>query len=323
VDIRGIAIPDLVRGETRFLPPDFLPGAGDERQTGVLFLDEIDRAGPAEQAAAMSILLERRAADRRLPDGWLVVAAGNGVEFSDNTYEFDPSIADRLICIRMAPEIESTLTFGTRTGRLHPVVLAYLRRHSDDLSHGRQRRESGVLVAPSPRGWERVSKLLFVRDQQSCLLDGDSRGGVPLTPWQMQVIAAGILGDAIAGRLLLFMEEVEHSVALSDIIAELDPMRRRTLLPKSDLGAFYLAFGLVHHVRDFDTARRALAIINDLDILADTNPEIPLADLKTMAAETNFEKAMNRLKAFALAQTAEYKEYTEWRGRVTGALRLH
>src|SRR5215813_11804588 len=37
VDVRGISIPDLSRGETRFLPPDFLPGAGDPRQSGVLF----------------------------------------------------------------------------------------------------------------------------------------------------------------------------------------------------------------------------------------------------------------------------------------------
>ena len=66
VDLRGL--PRISSDRAEWVPPKFLPTSGE----GILFLDELTSAPQMTQAGCCQLVL-----DRKLPDGWVVIAAGN------------------------------------------------------------------------------------------------------------------------------------------------------------------------------------------------------------------------------------------------------
>ena len=79
VDVRGIPVADLKSGTTRWLSPDELPQVARDGECGILFIDEINTASPQMMAVLMQLILERRCGEYTLPEGWVIVAAGNRV----------------------------------------------------------------------------------------------------------------------------------------------------------------------------------------------------------------------------------------------------
>ena len=81
VDLRGL--PRISADLTEWVPPKFLPTAGK----GILFLDELTAAPQMTQAGCYQLVLDRKLGEYVLPDGWVVIAAGNpaserGVHFA-------------------------------------------------------------------------------------------------------------------------------------------------------------------------------------------------------------------------------------------------
>src|SRR5471030_946812 len=82
VDLRGL--PWIAPGQkTEWAPPKFLPTEG----RGILFLDELTAAPQMTQAGCYQLVLDRKLGEYHLPDGWVVIAAGNpaserGVHFT-------------------------------------------------------------------------------------------------------------------------------------------------------------------------------------------------------------------------------------------------
>jgi len=81
VDLRGL--PRISADRAEWVPPKFLPIDGQ----GILFLDELTSAPQMTQAGCYQLVLDRKLGEYRLPDGWVVMAAGNpasarGVHFS-------------------------------------------------------------------------------------------------------------------------------------------------------------------------------------------------------------------------------------------------
>ena len=79
VDVRGIPVPDIETGVTKWLVPDELPRADRDGEFGYLFLDEINTASPQMMAVLFGLVLDRRIGDYVLPPGWQIIAAGNRV----------------------------------------------------------------------------------------------------------------------------------------------------------------------------------------------------------------------------------------------------
>jgi hypothetical protein len=81
VDLRGL--PRIAAEQTEWVPPKFLPTYGK----GILFLDELTSAPQMTQAGCYQLVLDRKLGEYVLPDGWVVIAAGNpaserGVHFA-------------------------------------------------------------------------------------------------------------------------------------------------------------------------------------------------------------------------------------------------
>ena len=71
VDLRGL--PYVADGRSKWATPEFLPQEG----AGILLLDELNSAPAMVQAAFYQLILDRRLGEYTLPDGWVIIAAGN------------------------------------------------------------------------------------------------------------------------------------------------------------------------------------------------------------------------------------------------------
>ena len=75
-DIKGIPYYNSSQNNMCWAPPTELPT--NEDSTAILFLDELNSAAPATQAAAYQLILNRRVGTYILPKGVSIVAAGKG-----------------------------------------------------------------------------------------------------------------------------------------------------------------------------------------------------------------------------------------------------
>ena len=159
-DLKGFPV---VRGtgknqQMAFVPPDFLPTKGK----GILFLDEMNTAPPAVQAAAYQLILNRRLGDYELPDGWAVVAAGNRASDRAVAHTMPSALANRFIHIDFEVSVDDWYEWATAHGvssvtrgfiKFRPALL-----HNFDPT-------SNPRAFPTPRSW------VFVDDVVGSQLD--------------------------------------------------------------------------------------------------------------------------------------------------------
>ena len=95
--------------QTRWIRSEFLPLAG----SGILFLDELPNAEPSKQNAALQLVLDRKLGNYTLPDGWMIVAAGNAAEDRAHVFEPSPALNNRFINIEFpVPTFEEWFEWG-------------------------------------------------------------------------------------------------------------------------------------------------------------------------------------------------------------------
>ena len=147
-DLRGIPVPD--QKMTHWYPPAFLPQEGE----GILFMDEINMAPPALQGVAQQLVLDRQVGDYRLPDGWLVWAAGNHSTDRAAVYDMPAPLANRFIHLTLNESINDFRAYALATG-LHPDVIGFVSFRSDLL----HKMHPTNPAWPSPRSWEMAARL--------------------------------------------------------------------------------------------------------------------------------------------------------------------
>ena len=101
VDLRGLP---HINGDKRahWAIPDFLPRVG----RGILFVDEINAAPPLVQAALYQLILDRRLGEYFLPDGWVVMAAGNREGDRAVTHRMPSALANRFMHIEFMTSVD-------------------------------------------------------------------------------------------------------------------------------------------------------------------------------------------------------------------------
>jgi MoxR-like ATPase len=90
-DLRGI--PFRSGNKVEWSIPAMLPH--DQHSSGILFLDEITSAPPAVSAAAYQLILDRRLGEYKMPEGWVIFAAGNRQGDRGVTYAMPAPLANR------------------------------------------------------------------------------------------------------------------------------------------------------------------------------------------------------------------------------------
>lgn len=92
---------------------------------GILFLDEVNCASETLTPVMLQFLQFKTFGRHKLPDGWVVVTAGNPTEFNRNAREFDIVTWDRLKRIDVEADYPAWKLYASERG-VHGAVLSYL-----------------------------------------------------------------------------------------------------------------------------------------------------------------------------------------------------
>ena len=158
-DIKGIPYFDSNANKMVWAPPMELPDAemAAQHKSIVLFLDEMNSAAPAVQAAAYQLILNRKVGTYRLPDNVYIVAAGNREADKGVTYRMPAPLANRFVHLEMAVNFDDWFQWATEN-RIHKDVVGFLQFSKKDLYDFDPKSPSRSFA--TPRSWSFVSELL-------------------------------------------------------------------------------------------------------------------------------------------------------------------
>lgn len=295
VDIRGAIYADEVQGKTVWFPPEFLPGA--DQPAGILFLDELTAADQRLQISAYSLILDRKVGHYRLPEGWLVVAAGNASFHGAVSHDMGTALADRLFHFNVQTVIDAFLDHAL-ANRFAPEVMAYLRVRPDRLDDTQAQLAADHLVGASPRGWEDVSNVL--------------KSGLSETARRLFV--QGRIGAANAAEFFGVLRELQSATDVVRLLAAKPGAETVALLPRTLDALYGMVYGLLAAVRDAPTLARALEIVDQLPELRSDGP-LPVREAQTLAMELLLRQALEAGLETTVLDSPAYRRYTEQRAR--------
>jgi len=181
-DIKGIPYYNADVGKMVWAPPAELPV--DPESTAVIFLDELNSAPPAVQAAAYQLILNRRVGTYVLPKGVDVVAAGNREGDRGVTYRMPAPLANRFVHLEMKVDFDDFQDWAT-LNKVHPDVVGYVGFAKQDLYDFDPKSPSKSFA--TPRSWVFVSDLL--KDDDT---DQDT----------LHTLVAGAIGDGLSMKFM-------------------------------------------------------------------------------------------------------------------------
>ena len=137
---------------------------------GILFLDEINCVSETLSPLMLQFLQYKVFGRHRVPEGWIVVTAGNPPEYNDSVRELDVVTLDRLKKIEVEPSLDVWKEYAFRVG-IHPAVLTFLDIKKTCFYSVETTIDGKSFV--TPRGWEDLSKMLLLFEQNSLKVDED------------------------------------------------------------------------------------------------------------------------------------------------------
>ncbi|MGI9141837.1 MAG: AAA family ATPase [Fluviibacter sp.] len=181
-DIKGIPYYNADQGKMVWAPPAELPTDADS--TAIIFLDELNSAAPAVQAAAYQLILNRRVGTYELPKGVDVVAAGNREGDRGVTYRMPAPLANRFVHLEAKVDFDDWQDWAT-LNKIHPEVVGYVGFAKQDLYDFDPKSASKAFA--TPRSWSFVSDLLTDDDTDTETLTN---------------LISGAIGDGLAAKFM-------------------------------------------------------------------------------------------------------------------------
>lgn len=126
---------------------------------GILFLDEVNCVSETLAPMMLQFLQCKTFGNQRLPEGWLIAAAGNPPEYNRSVRDFDVVTLDRVKRIDVQEDFAVWKEYARAKG-LHGAVISYLDIKKENFYRVETGAE-GVQFATA-RGWEDLSELLAV-----------------------------------------------------------------------------------------------------------------------------------------------------------------
>ena len=121
---------------------------------GILFIDEINCVSETLAPAMLELLQRKKFGPHKIPDGWVLTAAGNPEEYNKSVNELDMVTLDRVKKIVVEPDYDAFKVYAYNNG-IHDSIISFLSLHSEYLF--KVERSEGGLFFVTPRGWEDLS----------------------------------------------------------------------------------------------------------------------------------------------------------------------
>ena len=198
-DIKGIPYYNADQGKMVWAPPSELPT--DPESTAIIFLDELNSAPPAVQAAAYQLILNRKVGTYSLPKGVDIVAAGNREGDRGVTYRMPAPLANRFIHLEMKIDFDDFQEWAVMNN-VHPEVVGYVGFAKQDLYDFDPKSPSKAFA--TPRSWVFVSDLLKDDDTDIDTLHN---------------LIAGAVGDGLAVKFMAHRKIAGRLPKAEDILS--------------------------------------------------------------------------------------------------------
>ena len=124
---------------------------------GILFLDEINCVSETLAPTMLQLLQNKSFGSHKLPEGWVLVTAGNPPEYNRAVREFDVATLDRVRQIDIEPDCNVWLEYAWEHG-VHGSILSYLGIRPEHFYLVEEREDGKDFV--TARGWEDLSELI-------------------------------------------------------------------------------------------------------------------------------------------------------------------
>ena len=126
---------------------------------GILFIDEINCVSETLAPMMLQFLQGKTFGNQKVPEGWVIVTAGNPPEYNKSVREFDVVTLDRIKKIDVEADFDVWKEYAYQQG-IHPAVISYLELRRKNF-YRMENTVDGRIFATA-RGWEDLSRLIQV-----------------------------------------------------------------------------------------------------------------------------------------------------------------
>ena len=99
-------------------------------QEGILFIDEINCVSETLSPTMLQFLQCKTFGNQKVPEGWIIVAAGNPPEYNRSVRDFDIVTLDRIRRIDVEENYDVWKEYAYQA-KIHPAIMAYLEIRRD------------------------------------------------------------------------------------------------------------------------------------------------------------------------------------------------
>ena len=129
---------------------------------GILFLDEINAVSETLAPTMLQFLQYKTFGMHQVPEGFVLVTAGNPTEYNKSVRDFDIVTLDRLRKIEIQEDFSSFKNYAYNAG-LHSAILSYLEIKKENFYFVKQDLDGKRFV--TARAWEDLSKIMQVYEE--------------------------------------------------------------------------------------------------------------------------------------------------------------
>lgn len=137
-------------------------------EEGILFLDEINCVSETLAPVMLQFLQYKVFGRHQIPDGWIVVTAGNPPEYNNSVREFDIVTWDRLKRIDIEPDFDVWKEYAYQKG-IHPSIITYLEIKKFDFYTVESTVDGKIFV--TARGWDDLSQMIQLYEKNGITVD--------------------------------------------------------------------------------------------------------------------------------------------------------
>ena len=127
------------------------------KKEGILFIDEINCVSETLMPAMLQLLQGKTFGEYAVPEGWVIVTAGNPYVYNTSVREFDMVTLDRVKRLDVEPDYPVWRRYAI-SRQMHGAVLFFLESRKDRFYYAK--REGKKLQFVTARGWEDLSDIL-------------------------------------------------------------------------------------------------------------------------------------------------------------------
>lgn len=195
-----IGIPQIRGNTSEFLPPKMIA----REEPYVLFLDELNACSQEVQKAFYSLIYERRVGEYHLPEGSIVIGAGNRTQDAAIVKTMSSALVNRMFHVQLKPDVKSWLSWAYANG-IHEWVTDYISQRPDHLFSEPPKTEEPF---STPRSWHMLSDALKEFGAGEKEISADT----------VRMLSYGSISSSHAGMFTAFVKQLENKYLLTDII---------------------------------------------------------------------------------------------------------